>query len=157
MATLVPAEDSAVTVDTHLHSLERVELLREAGRMPELEYMFRHELARDAAYNTILQRRKRELHKQVGEAIEKLFPDKIEDNAHRLGQHFALAGERALALRYYTIAGDAAVAISASAEAARHFERAYEAGTHAGLSAADLERLKAKRASLEHPSGAPGR
>ena len=50
--------DSAITLDKQCGSLERAELLREAGRMPELEYMFKHDLARDAAYGSILNRKR---------------------------------------------------------------------------------------------------
>lgn len=141
--------DSALTVDKHLHSLERVELLRQAARLPELEYIFKHELARDAAYGTILQRRRRELHRQVGEAIERLFPERLEENAHRLGQHFALAGEHERALRYYTMAGEAAAGLFANAEAARHYARACEAAGRIGLAGQELERLRSRQASLQ--------
>ena len=43
-----------------------VELVRETARIPELEYIFKHELARDAAYGTILRRRRRELPGRYG-------------------------------------------------------------------------------------------
>jgi hypothetical protein len=48
--------ESAIALDKQLGSLQRMELLREAERMPELEYIFKHELARDAAYGSILNR-----------------------------------------------------------------------------------------------------
>jgi predicted ATPase len=133
--------DSAMALDKQLSSLQKVELVREAARKPELEYIFKHELARDAAYNTILVRRRKELHRQVGEAIELLFPDN-EDNAHRLAQHFALAGEMEKAYRYYVMAGEAAAGVSANVEAADLFSRALKA-------AAELEIPSAERSALE--------
>lgn len=124
--------DTAMGLDRHLGSLERVELVREASRRPELEYMFRHELARDAAYGSILNRRRREFHRQVGEAIETVFADRIEENAHRLGHHFMLAGDHEKARRYYEMAGDSAAAVSAPEESYLHYARAAEAARQAG-------------------------
>ncbi len=134
--------DSAMLLDQQLASLQKVELVREAARRPELEYIFKHELARDAAYNTILVRRRKELHRQVGEAIEQLFRDNPEDNAHRLAQHFALAGDAAKAYRYYVMAGEVAVGVHAHAEALDHFSHALEVS-------AELEVPSAERAALE--------
>jgi class 3 adenylate cyclase len=142
---LLAISDSAMTVDKHLHSLERVELLREAGRKPELEYVFKHELARDAAYATILNRKRREFHRRVAEAMEQIFTERIEDHAHRLAQHFELAGEDARAVHYYEIAGDAASAIGAVIEANAQYTRALEAGQRAGVEGARIVELETKR------------
>jgi class 3 adenylate cyclase len=142
---LLAISDTAMTVDKHLHSLERVELLREAGRKPELEYIFKHELARDAAYATILNRKRREFHKRVGEAMEQIFTERIEDHAHRLAQHFELAGEDSRAAHYYEVAGDAAAAIGAKIEAETQFHRAIDAGRRAGFDASRVAELQAKR------------
>ena len=111
-------------VDSHLSALQRVELVSEAARLPELEYTFKHELARDATYSTILHRSRRELHRRVGEAIEALFPDKLEENAHRLAHHFAQAGDDERALKYYTMAADSAAGLYAHTETAAQYGRA---------------------------------
>ena len=71
--------DTASQLDRQLSTLQRVELIWEAARVPELEYMFRHELTREAAYNSILRRRSRQFHRRVGEAVEELFTDRVED------------------------------------------------------------------------------
>ena len=62
--------DTAVALDKQLSTLQRVELIREAARVPELEYVFKHELTREAAYNSILRRQCRRFHRRVGEALE---------------------------------------------------------------------------------------
>jgi predicted ATPase len=144
---LLAISDSAMSVDRHLRSLERVELLREAGRLPELEYAFKHELARDAAYATILNRRRRAFHRQVAEAIESLFAGRLEEHAHRLAQHFELAGDDAQAARYFEMAGDAAVALDARIDAATQFDRAAAAAQRAADEVA-ASRVSGKRAML---------
>jgi class 3 adenylate cyclase len=145
---LLAISDSAMTVDKHLRSLERVELLREAGRQPELEYIFKHELARDAAYATILNRRRREFHLRVAEAIETLFEGRLEEHAHRLAQHFELAGDDERAARYFEMAGDVALSLHAQTEAEAHFGRALAAARRLPEAADAINRLEAKLPTL---------
>jgi predicted ATPase len=145
--------DSTIELDRHLVSLERVELVREAVRTPELEYIFKHELARDAAYNSILHRRRRQLHRRVGEAMEQIFHDRLDENAHRLAQHFAAAGDAERALRYHLMAAEAAAALSANVEAAGHYARALEAASGLDLPEAEVSRLRERQASLVSLAG----
>jgi predicted ATPase len=145
--------DSAVALDRHLSALERVELVREASRKPELEYVFRHELTRDAAYNSILRRRRRELHRLVGQAMEALFEDTLEANAHRLAQHFDAAGDANRALKYYTMAAEAAASISANTDAAGHYARAAEAAERLGMPSEEIAQLRGRWAELSGTGG----
>ncbi len=135
--------DSALALDKQMLSLERLELLREAGRVPELEYMFKHDLARDAAYGSMLNRKRREFHKRVAEAMEAIFGEKLEEHAHRLAQHFELAGDHERAVRYYTMAGEVAEALHAKTESTAHFSRALAAAEQLGDREA-IARLQAK-------------
>jgi class 3 adenylate cyclase len=144
---LLAISDSAMAVDGHLRALQRVELLREAGRLPELEYIFKHELTRDAAYATILNRRRRDFHLKVAKAIEQLFEGRLEDHAHRLARHFELAGDDAAAARYFEIAGDVAASLDGRTEAAGHFDRAL-ACARRGNDAAAAGRVEAKRMAV---------
>lgn len=142
--------DSALVLGKQMLSLERAELLREAGRVPELEYMFKHDLARDAAYGSILNRKRREFHKRVAQAMETIFHDRLEEHAHRLGQHFALAGEHNRAMHYFTMAGEAAAALHATTESAAHFGQALDAARQMGDAVA-IARLEAKGQTIEGP------
>ena len=93
---------------------------------PERSYSFRHALTRDAAYQSILRRQRQIFHRQVGAAIEALFADRLEEEAHRLAHHFDQAGDRGRALKYYTLAGDVAARLYANAEAVTHYQHAKE-------------------------------
>jgi class 3 adenylate cyclase len=136
--------DSAMALDKDLRALERVELLREAGRNPELEYIFKHELARDAAYATILNRKRREFHLRVARAMETIFAGHIEEHAHRLAQHFEMAREDAAALTYYTMAGETAASIGAAAEAIGNFSKALETARRLGAPEETIAMLEAR-------------
>jgi tetratricopeptide (TPR) repeat protein len=124
-------------IDRQLIALQRGELIREAARVPELEYMFRHSLTQEAAYSTILLRQRREFHRQVGGAIEKLFPDRLEEFHPVLAHHFGEANDPR-ALRYATLAGDDAFRLFAIPEALEQYSRAL---THAKLEPESADRL----------------
>jgi class 3 adenylate cyclase/tetratricopeptide (TPR) repeat protein len=112
-------------LDQQLLTLQRVELIQEAARVPELEYMFRHSLTQEAAYNTILLRQRGGFHSQVGEAIEEQFADRLEEFYPMLAYHFREAGD-ARALKYAILSGDAAFQLFAISEALEYYGRALE-------------------------------
>ncbi|MGD2049047.1 MAG: adenylate/guanylate cyclase domain-containing protein, partial [Chloroflexota bacterium] len=126
--------DRIKELSTRLEALQQADLIQESAQIPELEYIFRHELTRDATYETILHRQRRRYHQRVGEAIEDLYPERLADEAHRLAYHFHQAGDRERALIYYTMAGDRAARLYANAEAITYYEHALafvdETGDH---------------------------
>ncbi len=140
-------------LDRHLNELQRVELILEAARIPEVEYMFRHELTRDAAYKTILRRQRRIFHLQVGEALENLFPDRVEELAPRLGHHFDQAGVKDKALKYYTSAGDTAARLYANVDAEAHYSKAIELALAMDASDEELIRLYTRKGRVLEVSG----
>jgi tetratricopeptide (TPR) repeat protein len=87
--------------DTQVETLEAKGLIRVAAYRPELEYLFRHWLVQDAAYGSLLKQERRDLHHQVGEALESLYPERRAELAGLLAMHFAQAGETAKAVEYY--------------------------------------------------------
>ncbi|MGD2058963.1 MAG: adenylate/guanylate cyclase domain-containing protein, partial [Anaerolineales bacterium] len=107
----------------HLSILQRHELIREVRRVPEAEYSFTHELTRDAAYSTLLRRQRRRFHLKVGETLELLYGDRVEEFAGRLGHHFQQARQLAKARRYFRIAGDYAASLYANGEAIDYYRR----------------------------------
>jgi tetratricopeptide (TPR) repeat protein len=130
--------DMQNSLDQQLLTLQRAELIREGARWPELEYMFRHELTRDAAYNSILRRQRRLYHRAVGETIENLFPDRLAEEAHRLAYHFEQAQDASKALKYYRLAGDTAARLYANQEAVDHYRRAISFARRLESSGEDL-------------------
>jgi class 3 adenylate cyclase/tetratricopeptide (TPR) repeat protein len=138
--------DPDFPLDRQLNTLERLGLVAEVQRMPERQYAFRHELTRDAAYETILHRRRRQYHRRVGEAIEELYPEQVENQAHLLAMHFDKALDRERSLKYYSMAGDKAMRLYANQEAARHYRRAVQIAAETGAA----ERLVPLHLNLGH-------
>ncbi len=100
---------------------------------------FRHALVRDAAYEGLPYRRRRELHRSVGEALERRLGDDPGDEVGMLSLHFFHAGELVRAWRYSRIAGDRAERVYANVEAAGFYERALQAaGRLRGVASAEV-------------------
>ncbi|MEX2274688.1 MAG: tetratricopeptide repeat protein [Actinomycetota bacterium] len=87
---------------------------------------FRRALVRDAAYEALPYRRRRELHARAGETIERTSPVP-EEQAELLSLHFFNARQFEAAWRYARIAGDRARGKSAPIQAAEFYGRALEA------------------------------
>ncbi len=132
----------AMTLIAHqLNTLESAGLVRLAQTEPELEYLFRHALVQEAAYESLRKQDRKLLHRAVGEALERLYPDRLASRelAPVLAQHFDEASDPR-ALRYFTLAGDAAAEVYANAEAVAHYTRALELA-HAQPGEADSAQL----------------
>jgi len=104
-----------------LNSLEAADLVCVAQVEPELEYLFRHSLVQDAAYKSLLTADRSRLHFAVGEAIEELYNDRLEEFSAMLAHHFGAAGEDKKSTKYCIMAGDAALAAFANPEAEGHY------------------------------------
>ena len=86
--------------DTQLDTLEAKGLIRLATLQPDVEYLFRHALVQDAAYESLLKQERRELHHSVGEALEELYPDRRGELSSVLALHFEQAGDNTRAIPY---------------------------------------------------------
>jgi predicted ATPase len=113
-------------LDRHLVVLQRADLVREKAVRPELEFIFKHSLAQEAAYQSLLVERRREFHRRVGAALERLFADRQEEFYGLLAHHFDLAEQAEKAVQYLIAAGDKARLEDALPEAARFYRRAVE-------------------------------
>ncbi len=111
-------------LDSHLLTLQREGMIRERTRIPELEYIFKHQLTQEAAYRALLRQERRVFHHQVAEALERLFSDRVEEQLELLGHHWEQAEESEKAIEYLVRAGQKAAGRYANAEALAHFQRA---------------------------------
>jgi oligopeptide transport system substrate-binding protein len=107
-----------------LSELQRLDLVVEERRRPTPEYRFRHGLVREAAYTSLLDQRRRDLHRVVGTTLEELSAGELSEAYGLLAHHFAEADEAERAARYLLEAGNAAKAVYADEEAIGHYRRA---------------------------------
>jgi len=120
-----PAPERIDDVEPHLGVLTYEELVREREMDPELEYIFKHALTQEAAYEALLIRHRKVLHRRVGEVLERLYPGQRGELASVLGYHFRLGEEWQRAADYAMSAGAQAVKVYALREALEHYENAY--------------------------------
>jgi len=109
-----------------LSVLESIGMIRVAKVHPELTYEFEHILLHDAAYRSILDTDRRELHLIVGQAIEQLYSDHKERLASSLAYHYQRGNDRQKALHYLDIAGHLSLEAFAPAEAENYFRQAID-------------------------------
>ena len=89
-------------------------------REDEDRYQFSQEVCRRAIYDRIQNVRRRLLHREIGNALEKM--DDAEELMEELADHFAAAEERDKAVKYARMAGKKALEKHAYRQALRRFE-----------------------------------
>jgi tetratricopeptide (TPR) repeat protein len=111
--------------------------------MGELEFLFKHSLARDTIYNSILFKTRKELHLKVALAIEKVFAKRIREFYGVLAYHCSIAEELVRAEKYMLKAGEEALKSSASSEALHYYQEALSIYLKKHGDAADPEKIAA--------------
>src|SRR5215217_2256917 len=124
-----PSPEQIEDVEPHLGILTYEELVRERVHDPELEYIFKHALTQEAAYELLLLRRRKELHRRAGEVLERLYPEQRGEFASALAHHFRQGEEWQRSADYAMRAGTQAVKVYAMSEALAYYDNAFEALT----------------------------
>jgi predicted ATPase/class 3 adenylate cyclase len=132
----------------------QIQYLQEVSLIESLlnEYAFRHVLIQEAAYDSILLRRRAALHRQIGEILEGLHAERIEEFAPLLAHHFYSAGDER-SWKYDVVAGEKSASLYANAEAATHFRRALEVARRAKAETEQVTRLYTQLGSVLELSG----
>jgi class 3 adenylate cyclase/tetratricopeptide (TPR) repeat protein len=112
---------------SHLSVLKDSELLYERGIYPQSNYIFKHALTQEVAYNSLLQKMRTELHEKIGKALEKIHSEKLEELCEILAYHFLQGEDWQRTYRYCQEAGLKAYSHSAYEQAQRYFEDALTA------------------------------
>jgi serine/threonine protein kinase/predicted ATPase len=113
-------------LQTELTKLLRAGLLFERGRPPRLTYQFKHALIQDAAYQSLVKRKRQQFHQQIAETLEAQFAETTAGQPEVLAHHFAEAGLTSKAVEYWDRAGQRALRMSAHLEAIEHLGRGLE-------------------------------
>ncbi|MCU0608040.1 MAG: DUF2791 family P-loop domain-containing protein, partial [Candidatus Edwardsbacteria bacterium] len=92
-------------LNLYLATLEEFDFIAETKQGPEAEYSFRHPLSQEVAYQALLKKRRRELHRLAGRAIERAYAGRIDDFAEVLAHHYANGDDEAKAVEWLWRAG----------------------------------------------------
>ncbi len=113
-------------LDEYLWQLQEKELVYEERAIPELEYSFRHVLIQETLYQNLLTRHRQVFHQNIGDGIEMLYQDRIEEFYEELAWHYSQSDNLPKAIDYSLKAGKKAKGMYANQEAIRYFKRALE-------------------------------
>ncbi|MBL7174383.1 MAG: AAA family ATPase [Desulfobacteraceae bacterium] len=108
----------------NLLNLQGLEFIYEKSLFPELEYIFKHALTQEVAYNSLLQKRRKEIHENIGKAIEEIYPERLEEFYEILAYHYAESDNLEKAWRYLKLSGEKVFQRSSNRQAFIYFEEA---------------------------------
>jgi len=113
-------EEAAQTIedmDNKLEYLKDAQLLNERKQKDEVEFLFKHALAQQATYESIVEKTKKELHLKIAGSIEKVFAGRIHEFYGMLAHHYSKAGQQDKTEEYLIKAGDESMKSGAASEA----------------------------------------
>ena len=111
---------------SHLLNLQGLEFIYEKRLFPELEYIFKHALTQEVAYNSLLQKRRKEIHEKIARAIEQIYAERLEEFYEILAYHYLKAENAAKSYQYLKLSGGKAIDKCANREAFRFYSEAIE-------------------------------
>jgi predicted ATPase len=110
----------------NLLNLQGLEFIYEKSLFPELEYIFKHALTQEVAYNSLLQKRRKEIHENIGKAIEDLYLERLEEFYEILAYHYAESDNLEKAWRYLKLSGEKVFQRCSNRQAFIYFKEAIQ-------------------------------
>jgi len=111
---------------SHLMNLQGLEFIYEKQLFPELEYIFKHILTQEVAYNSLLHKRRKEIHGKIGKAIEDIYVERLEEFYEMLAYHYSKSENLEKAWHYLKLSGNKAVSKHSPWEAFRFYKETLE-------------------------------
>jgi len=109
---------------SYLRNLQGLEFIYEKSLFPELEYIFKHALTQEVAYNTLLLARRKEIHENIGGAIEKIYADRLEEFFEMLAYHYSKSDNLDKAYQYLKFSSKKAAESYSHKESVAFFKQA---------------------------------
>jgi tetratricopeptide (TPR) repeat protein len=109
-----------------LNDLQLGEFMYEQPAVGDTEYVFKHALTQEVAYNSVLIERRQQLHERIGAALERLYSSSVEEHLAELAHHYGRSANPDKAVAYLTRAGQQALNRSAFGEAQAQLQQGLE-------------------------------
>jgi len=100
-----------------LAELRAAEFIYEQPALGDSEYIFKHALTQEVAYNSLLIERRKLLHERAGHALESIFANQLDDHLTQLAHHYSHSNNIDKAVEYLGRAAHQAMQRSAYADA----------------------------------------
>lgn len=114
------------TLQRDLDTLVDATLLLQRDRPPKARYVFKHALIQEAAYQSLLKRKRQQYHEHIAKTLEEHFPELKETQPELLAHHCTEANLLPQAIPYWQRAGRRAAERSAHEEAIHHLTKGLE-------------------------------
>jgi class 3 adenylate cyclase/tetratricopeptide (TPR) repeat protein len=111
------ASDAETQLERMLADLQAGEFIYEQPVASDIEFVFKHALTQEVAYNSLLIERRKQLHERAGQALESLFADQLDDHLSQLAHHYSHSNNADKAIEYLGRAGQQAMQRSAHQDA----------------------------------------
>jgi len=109
-------------VRAHLDVLSELDLTPIERAEPELEYLFKHVVTQEVAYESLALATRMMLHEQAGRFIEARFADDLDRHLDTLAYHFGRSANVERQRHYFRRAGEAAQAAYANESALAYYQ-----------------------------------
>jgi class 3 adenylate cyclase/predicted ATPase len=103
------ASHSDTQLEQMLADLRTAEFIYEQPITTGVEYVFKHALTQEVAYNSLLIERRKQIHEQAGQALESMFADQLDDHLSQLAHHYKYSANIDKAVEYLGRAGQQAL------------------------------------------------
>jgi class 3 adenylate cyclase/tetratricopeptide (TPR) repeat protein len=109
-----------------LNDLQLGEFIYEQPAVGDIEYIFKHALTQEVAYNSVLSERRKALHERTALAIETQYADKLDDYLDGLAHHYSRSTNIDKAVKYLHLAARQCEMRSAWDQALAYLDRGLE-------------------------------
>ena len=121
-------------------------LIHQISVAPEPVYRFKHVLTQEVAYDTLLEHQRQALHAAAGQAIERRYAGRLDEQLERLAHHFSRGERWSAAVTYGLRAADRSQALSQFADALAMLDQTLACASHI----ADADERRDARADVLH-------
>jgi class 3 adenylate cyclase/tetratricopeptide (TPR) repeat protein len=137
-------------MDSRLDHLKTIQLIRERRRVEEIEYLFKHALAQEAAYESILVQKRKAIHLKVAQSVETIFKERLREFYGMLAFHYSKGEDEEKTEEYLIKAGEEALKSSGSSEALHYYQEALDLYLKKYGDTADSEKVAMIRKNIAY-------
>lgn len=124
LETVHPWIHAESTLEEHLRHLQAEDFTRKEASENDLDFLFKHVITQEVAYETMLYSQRQQLHATIGAAIEARYSSNDNEVIDLLAYHYARSHDKHKALRYLQRAGQKALNGYANEAAISYFSDA---------------------------------
>jgi class 3 adenylate cyclase/tetratricopeptide (TPR) repeat protein len=135
LQSIYPEPRDVDEIETTLHRLRGLDVLRIHERGSKPSYVFRHAVSQEVTYNLLSFRQRRVLHRKIAMSLERLHAGLLEPLYAQLAQHWERADDPSRAVGYLEMAAELALRNYSNLEAIQYIGKAFQLAEQTSASA----------------------